>query len=201
MRLFIAVNFNDEVKSRILEIQQQLRSQAYKGSFSRPENFHLTLAFLGETPEEKLEILSQIIEEIQSPAFDIVFNRTGCFTHSRKELWWIGAEPEEDCASKMLCPCGARRGGPDSPGIPHLKAIHGQLIDRLEKEGFSVDKRPFNAHITLAREIKHTSPMVIDCPEITVRVDRISLMKSENFKGALTYTELFGRQLELRTEG
>ena len=182
MRLFVAVNFSDEVKSRILKIQEQLRAQASKGSFTRPENFHLTLAFLGETPDEKLGTLFGIMEEIQrnpqlppSP-FDIVFNRSGCFTHSSKELWWIGADS-------------------DSAGVPFLKAIHEQLLGRLEAAGFSVDKRPFNAHVTLGREIKHTGPIVLDCPAITVMAGRISLMKSEHLRGVLTYTELMGRNL------
>ena len=177
MRLFVAVNFNDETKSQLLLLQNKLRSQVLRGSFTRPENFHLTLAFLGETPEEKLQRLSRIIEEIQSPPFDIPFSRTGCFTHSRKELWWIGAD--------LNC-----------PGLPLLKAIHGRLINRLEKDGFTVDKRSFNPHITLGREIKHAGPVVLDCQSIGVRVSRISLMKSEHSMGVRTYTELFGRQLE-----
>ena len=178
MRLFVAVKFTDEVKSRIRSVQEQLRSQASRGSFSRPENFHLTLAFLGETPKEKLEALSQIMEEIQrfQPAsFDISFNHAGFFTHSRKGLWWLGADK-------------------NSPGLPLLESIHRQLIDRLDKEGFSVDKRPFNAHITLAREVKHTSPIILDCPAITIRVDHLSLMKSEHVRGVLTYTALAKRR-------
>jgi len=142
-----------------------------KGSFTRPENFHLTLAFLGETPEEKLPDLFRIIEGIRFGPFEITFNRTGCFIHSRKELWWIGADK-------------------NSPGLPLLEAIHQELFSRLEEKGFSFDKRPFNAHITLGREIKHTLPVVLDTPGITVTVDRISLMKSEHIRGILTYTNL-----------
>ena len=179
MRLFIAVNFSDEVKSRIQNIQERLRSQVLRGSFSRPENFHLTLAFLGETSEETLKVLSLILEEIQQlqPAsFDISFDHIGCFTHSRKELWWLGAD--KSCS-----------------GLPLLETVHRQLLDRLEEESFPVDKRPFSAHITLAREIKHTSPIVLDYPAITVSVDHISLMKSEHVRGVLTYTELIKRRL------
>ena len=182
MRLFVAINFSEDVRALILKVQDQLRAQATKGSFSRPENFHLTLAFLGETAEEKLESLFNIIKEIQgdqglSPSpFDIVFTRTGCFTHSRKELWWIGSDAENS-------------------GTLVLKAIQGRLVSRLEEEGFPVDKRPFNAHVTLAREVKHTGGIVLDCPAITIRVDRISLMKSEHVRGILTYTELMGRDL------
>jgi len=176
MRLFIAVNFSDELKGRILRIQEQLRSQSTRGSFTRPENLHLTLAFLGETPEEKVNVLSAIIDTINSPSFDITFNRTGCFTHSRKELWWIGAEQ-------------------GSPEVSSLKSIHDKLIRDLLDAGFHVDQRPFNVHITLAREVRHLDPIVLDCPEIILKVDRVSLVKSEHLRGVLTYTELMGRDL------
>ena len=176
MRLFVAVNFDDEVKKRFLEIQALLRAQSIRGNFTRAENLHLTLVFLGETPEEKLKDIFQIIDDINTPSFDVTFNRAGCFSHSRKELWWLGAAP-------------------DSPGLCGLKAIHGKLISALSDAGVSVDKRPYSAHITLGREIKHSEPVVLDCPEIVVKVNRVSLMKSEHIRGVLTYTELMGREL------
>jgi 2'-5' RNA ligase len=175
MRLFIAVNFDNEVKRQLLEIQAQLRSQCSGGNFTRPENFHLTLAFLGETPEEKLPSLLQIIENVQAlpeaTPFEISFIHTGCFTHSRKELWWIGADK-------------------DSPGLCRLKTIHSRLIKRLSEVGFSVDNRSFNPHITLGRELKHSRQIALNYNEIKIKVDRISLMKSEHIGGILTYTEL-----------
>jgi len=176
MRLFIAVNFREKVIGQILDIQEHLRSQSLRGSFTRPENFHLTLAFLGETPGEKVDDLCRIIKGIDSASFEIAFTRTGFFSHSRKELWWLGAEP-------------------NSPALPILAAIHRKLLEQLLAEGFSVDTRPFSAHITLGREIKHSGPVILDTPDIIVSVDRISLMKSENIRGRLTYTEIFGKDL------
>ena len=182
MRLFIAVLLNNEVKASLQALQEQIKAQSSKSSFTRPENLHMTLAFLGETPAEKLDKLHRIIGEIETPAFEITFNRTGCFTHSRKELWWIGIDLND-------------------PMLPQLKSLHGQLLARLEQESFPVDKRPFNAHITLGREIRHSQPIVVDCQEIKVMVDRISLMKSERYSapghtgGVLTYTEIFSKAL------
>ena len=178
MRLFIAVNFPDEVKKTILDVQEQLCLQTVRGSFTRPENLHLTLAFLGETPEEKLPCLFKIMEKIQPSPFEVIFNYTGYFSHSHKELWWIGADK-----------C--------SPGISMLDSIHAQLLTELPDAGFSVDKRPYNAHITLGREIKHSSPITLECPEIKVAVHNVSLMKSERIRGILTYTELF-KESELK---
>jgi 2'-5' RNA ligase len=171
MRLFIAVNLDNAVKKQLLEIQAQLRSQCTRGNFTRPENLHLTLAFLGETPEEKAAYLLQIMGDVQVPLLEVSFNHTGCFTHSHKELWWVGAD--ESC-----------------PDLYRLRVIHGDLIKRLSDTGFSVDKRPFSPHITLGREIKRLRQISLKCNEMKVKVDRISLMKSEHIGGVLTYTEL-----------
>jgi len=179
MRLFIAVNFDDVVKKQLLEIQKQLRSQCTRGNFTRPENLHLTLAFLGETPEWKVASLLKIIEDVQALSeaapeampFELSFTHTGCFTHSHKELWWVGADE-------------------NSSEFKRLKAIHDQLIKRLLELNFSVDSRSFNPHITLGREIKHLEKIILNCDAIKVKVDRLSLMKSERIGGVLTYTEL-----------
>ena len=171
MRLFIAVNFCEKIKNEILRVQENLRSRSLRGNFSRPENFHLTLAFLGETPEEKIPVIFDIINKVKMQPFKIYFNHTGCFTRSRKELWYIGAKP-------------------NCPGLPLLKAIHEQFLDSLLQAGCSVDERPFRAHITLGREIKCLQPAVLDKPDILVDIDRISLMRSENVRGKLIYTEI-----------
>ena len=175
MRLFIAVNFDNAVKKQLLEIQAQLRSQCTRGNFTRPENLHLTLAFLGETPQGKVASLLQIIKDVQvlpeAMPIELSFTQTGCFTHSHKELWWVGVDENRS-------------------GLNHLKAIHGQLIKRLLDSNFPVDNRSFNPHITLGREIKHSEKIILKCDEIKVKIERLSLMKSEHIGGVLTYTEL-----------
>ena len=177
MRLFVAVNFPLSIKKQILGIQEQLRLQSSKGSFSRPENLHLTLIFIGETPEEKLESIFRIMEDSRCISSDVLFKHTGCFTHSHKELWWIGADPS--CRGLIL-----------------LKKLRERLLNGFLEAGFSVDKRPFNAHISLGREIRHMEPIILDCPELWIPIDRICLMKSERINGILTYSELFSVNLD-----
>jgi len=171
MRLFIAVAMSEENKDGLFKIQEQLRNKCLRGNFTRRGNFHITMAFLGEVQEEKLGTLFCIMEKIKFSPFEITFDRAGFFTHSRKELWWIGPDP-------------------NSPALPLLEAIHLQLMNQLSDAGFNVDKRPFNTHITMAREIRRQQPIVLDCPEIIVMVDRLRLMKSDHLGGLLTYTEL-----------
>ena len=174
MRLFIAVNFTEEVKNKILEVQNRLRSIVQnsnnRGNFTRPENLHITLAFLGETPEVKLPELLEIINRIPTPALEITFNRTGYFRRYNSELWWIGASPDDN-------------------DLYVLALIQKKLLRDLQKAGFHVDAKPFKAHITIARDIKHNqNDIILDCPDIVIPVDRLSLMKSERIQGVLTYT-------------
>jgi 2'-5' RNA ligase len=179
MRLFVAVNFDDAVKSRLLRIQDRIRSQAVQGNFSRPENLHLTIVFIGETPADKVPLVSSIVKKAGLPPqrpFSLDFSRTGCFKHGNKELWWIGADK-------------------DDPGLQSLTALRQRAADSFLEAGLAFDSRPFNAHITLGREIKHKLPIALNDERIPVPISRLSLMKSERIGGLLTYTEIFGIDL------
>jgi 2'-5' RNA ligase len=171
MRLFIAVNFSDDIKNHILSIQNMIKEKSLKGNFSRPENLHLTMAFLGETPSKQVPLVCSVMEKAsaQCGPFSLDFVRMGFFKHSNKELWWIGA---------------------DHDGSENVFKLRRLLEEGLHEAGVNFDERPFNAHITLGREIKHSLP--IETPEvnISVPVDRISLMKSEHINGSLLYTEI-----------
>ena len=179
MRLFIAVNCDDETKEQLLSVQKKIKSQSIKGNFSLRENIHLTLVFLGETPENQVPAICSAISEALSPPaapFTLAFSQTGCFTHSNKELWWIGTERAD-------------------PSLGTLKNIRRRITGGLSAAGVAFDDRAFNPHITLGREIKHNAPIVIGKQEIIFPVNRISLMKSERSGGVLVYTELFGQDL------
>jgi 2'-5' RNA ligase len=176
MRLFIAINFDDGVKGRILFIRDRIREQSAKGNFSRPENLHLTLAFIGETPEARVPAICSVLEDLRHAPFELGFSRSGFFRRGGKELWWIGADQE-------------------SAGHAALLELREALCAGLLEKGLAFDSRPFNAHITLGREIKHAKPIDAPAPEITVPVRRVSLMKSEHIGGVLTYTEIGARDL------
>jgi 2'-5' RNA ligase len=184
MRLFIAVNLDESAKRALLNLQETLRAQVKKGSFTRPENFHITLAFLGETPADRVPMVQAAIAGVAHPdgkaahsSFTVSFNKTGCFSHSGKELWWLGAADSE-----------------------RLRALQDDVCAALDRAGLDFDRRAFNAHITLAREIKHSSPIELPPVSAAVPVNRISLMESRHIDGILTYTELFGYDLRTVNE-
>ena len=192
MRLFIAVNFDEELTGRILEIQERLRAAAVRGNFSRRDNLHLTLVFLGETGAGLIPAIRDIIASLPSSgAFTLNFIRAACFRHSGKELWYIGADP-------------------DNRGMERLLELRAKLVEGLEGlavppaassrfpaggGGLSFDSRPFNAHITLGRELRLNREFAPFPVRIEAPIRRISLMQSEHRDGHLVYTELFGRDL------
>jgi len=178
-RLFISVNCDGEVKERLLSVQETIRAQSLKGNYSLPENLHLTLVFIGETPEEKIPLITSVIEKaLKTPVapFSLVFTTAGCFKHDNKELWWIGADRND-------------------PSLDILIEIRRRIADGLLSEGVIIDNRPFNPHVTLGREIRHDAPVTVPKQEIIYPVNRISLMKSERVNGVLAYTELYGIEL------
>ncbi|MCL2215236.1 MAG: RNA 2',3'-cyclic phosphodiesterase [Treponema sp.] len=180
MRLFIAINCNEETRNLLLSVQEKIKAQSTKGSFSRPENLHLTLTFLGETPATHISRITSIMEEALQPPvapFTLTFSQTGCFRHSGKELWWVGVDPVD-------------------PSLNTLKELKQRLANGLSARNIAFDKKPFKPHVTLGREIKHDAPIVIPKQEIFFPVNRISLMQSERLNGVLVYTEIVGRDLK-----
>lgn len=168
MRLFIAVNFDQETKDNLLSIQKKLRASAKSGNFSRPENLHLTLLFLGEV--ENPAVFRNLIDRCFTKTFDLQFSRTGNFNG---DLYWVGVKssPVMSKLYEELCE-GAIRGG-------LLLKEHGH----------------FSPHITLARQIELTSAPNLSFTPFSMHVSRVSLMKSERLNGKLTYTEIYGKSI------
>ena len=78
MRLFIAVDFKEETVEELLAVQERLRGIA-QGTFTRPCNLHLTLAFLGEQPPARLSAARRAVEQLALPPLELRFDRTGSF--------------------------------------------------------------------------------------------------------------------------
>jgi 2'-5' RNA ligase len=176
MRLFVAINFDDQAKQQIRAVQRRVSENAVKGNFSREENLHLTLVFLGETSADLVPAITTLMAESKTAPFKMVFSRLGCFTHSRKDLWWIGID-ENDV------------------GTASLEQLRRELTGGLRGRGIPFDDRAFNAHITLGREIRLSRPVDRHLEALVIPVTRISLMKSERPGGRLIYTEVFGWEL------
>lgn len=166
MRLFIAVRFSEEIHDLLLESIASLKAQSLSGSFTSPQNLHLTLAFIGET--NRISAIHRAMDEPPAAPFPLTVRSCGRFGN----LWWAGVE--------------------DSLVLSRLAA---QLQNSLRHVGFSIESRPFKPHITLGRQIVPRNSISLTVPPASMMVEKISLMKSERLGGRLTYTPVYERSL------
>lgn len=162
MRLFIAVRFPEEIRNEILGIMKDLRAQGLKGNFSREENLHLTLAFLGETKAPRP--VSEAMKAVSFKPFYLELKESGTF----RDLYWVGLKENKELSE-------------------YTKALRQELSGR----GIWYDSKPFKPHITIVRKGESEQKVKIRVPEAGFWADKVSLMRSERINGKLTYTEIF----------
>ena len=167
MRLFVAVNFNETVKKQIVQVQDMLREHSVKGNFTLQENIHLTLVFLGELPENKIDSIKKIISGVEFEPFQITFSHTGSFERDDGRLFWLGIEQCDE-----------------------LLNIQKKLVALLLESKFKIENRKFVPHLTLSRKTITKSTFNKQNLDIKSAVEKISLMKSERINNKLTYTEI-----------
>lgn len=135
MRLFVAVAVSEEVKKKLWETQKEFqRSSPFfnKIKWVKPENFHLTLKFLGEVSEENLnELKNALIESVKDEKkFEMEIQGLGAFPSTAKpRVLWAGMKQ----------------------GAEELKKIAEQVEKNSVQAGFEKRDAPFSPHLTLAR--------------------------------------------------
>jgi len=169
MRLFIAINFNDEIRDALCDAASELMAAAKRGRTPRRENLHLTLVFIGETTcvDDILDVMEEAAEEAFTEPLRIVLSEAGVFKGRGGNLHWIGVE-----------------------NTPELKRLVKVLTGGLRSEGFEIEKRRFTPHITIGREIVLASEASIMVSAASMIADHISLMRSDRIDGRLVYTEI-----------
>jgi 2'-5' RNA ligase len=137
MRLFFAVVVPEEVVARVAEAQERLRALAGDDGirWTRPEQFHYTLKFLGEQPSPRahraVESALALREGIpRLDTFELALGGLGAFpTAERPSVLWAGA----------------------TAGAEALTGLAARLDALLVRQGFSRENRLLKAHLTLAR--------------------------------------------------
>ena len=78
MRLFIAVELEKDVITALCSLHDELKGRADKMRFVPSQNLHLTLFFLGNTPENKLEAISRALQSVgeNNSLFKLEFNNS-----------------------------------------------------------------------------------------------------------------------------
>jgi 2'-5' RNA ligase len=169
MRLFVAVNFSDETRTKLVALCNELRGTSTRGRFTLPENLHLTLAFLGECDAKKVVAIKTCMDDVKFEPFDLMIDCIGRFKRNGGDIWWAGVRENK----KLL-------------------ELHQKLTAGLNASGFVCEERKYSPHITLGREIvTKAQPRQIE--PFGETVSKIDLMKSERIAGKLTYTSIYRR--------
>ena len=171
MRLIIAILFSGETKERIASIRDSLHEEALRATYTKKENLHLTLEFLGELPASSLGRIRECIDSVECGPFRLTFRQLGRFRRPDGDTWYLAVD-----------------------GGKELKRLQADLHKALLEAGFKLEKRPYTAHVTLARRVM--APVSGQPFEaFSEMAGGVSLMLSERIDGQMVYTELYRRSL------
>ncbi len=164
MRLFIAIQFDETILNTLTDFQEELKRLGVTGNYTKQENLHLTLAFIGDygNPEEILDAM----EQVTFRPVEIRLDGVGSFG----DLFWAGLSENQEL-------------------FGYVK----RLRRALSEQGIPFDRKRFSPHITLIRKCSYkgsTKIPVTNPPKETMRALRGSLMRSDRGKNGMIYTEI-----------
>lgn len=178
MRTFIAVELPENIKKRIEEVQNPLKKTDSFVSWVKPGNVHVTLKFLGEVTENRLEeIYSGTVKALSGArSFNLRLKNLGCFPNlTRPRVVWVGVDKGEEKLSEM----------------------QKRIEEELYKVGFPKEERKFSAHLTIGRvkSPKNIEKLVeliekTDFETEEVKVKEVMVMKSQLHPLGAIYTPM-----------
>ncbi len=171
MRLFIAIEFPEPVKAELEQSAAILKENCDSGNFSRRENYHLTLAFLGEIAPARVNAIEDAMRVCAAPPIPIRIGAFGTFSRDG-DLIFRRVEASKD-----------------------LFALQKDLADALRARGFSPEDRAFKPHLTMAREVRRDATIPLSAlsaqvPPLSLEATAMSLMRSDRVAGKLVYTRV-----------
>ena len=161
MRLFIAIQLSEEMKTSVIGTMHALKKAGVKGSYVPAQNLHLTLAFIGETQD--VQGVKDALKTAEFKPFRLTLADMGNFG----DVLWIGLKGNQGLSSAARC-----------------------VRDALDAAGIEYDRKKFTPHITIIRKVSGKLPQIA-APKGDMMVKKISLMKSEQKDGKRIYTEVF----------
>lgn len=159
-RLFVAIDFPPEVKAQVETVCHDLRDV----SWVKPEQMHLTLRFIGDVDTARFKQVKDALQAVRFEPFALTLKGVGHFPHQgMPRVLWVGV---------------------DASGA--LKRLARDVERAIVGVGFEPERRPFSAHVTLARlkyplaagELKRFYERHQRFVADTIRVETFSLFSS-----------------------
>ena len=148
VRAFIAVRVGVLLRDAVAALLDTLKPRMPDGvvRWVQPDDFHLTLKFLGNVPETQVPAVLETVRAVASE-------------HWRAEVPVVGAGMFPPRGNPHALWLGLQNGD----ALRCVAALHAQMEARVSPLGFPAEKRPFKAHLTLgrvAKELKHGDPVM-----------------------------------------
>lgn len=191
-RAFIALLLTEDARAAVAAEVERLRPLGRAVAWVPPANLHLTLYFLGNQDEARLEDALGAVEEVAaaSTPFEVGLHGLGAFPGlERPRIFWVGV----------------------AEGALAARALQARLVAGLVARGFAPESRPWHPHLTIGRVaderrwrrddpaalrqavVRAGSTAVAHLP-----ISALSLMKSDLRPTGARYTELASRPLGWR---
>jgi 2'-5' RNA ligase len=137
VRLFVAISLSAELRASFSGLLQELRPLAPLAKFVPTENLHLTLKFLGEVPQAKLDDVRSVLSTIRCERpIALEFRALAFFPNERRpKVLWVDVE-----------------------STASLKSLAADIDRAMHTLGFPLETRAFTPHLTLARFYKPGVP-------------------------------------------
>jgi RNA 2',3'-cyclic 3'-phosphodiesterase len=131
MRLFLAIEFEQELRRALHEATAPLRALVPDAGWVAEDRLHLTLKFLGEQPETLVEPLTAAMQEIAGRHWPVPMRLggVGAFPNLRwPRVVWVGIAP-----------------------TPKLELLQNDVEEGCSALGVAVEGKPFRPHLTIGR--------------------------------------------------
>jgi len=144
VRCFVAVELPPSIRQEIGLLHSRIATEGLR--LVRPDLVHITLKFLGDVPQGRVDAVEQALGAVKAAPFPVRIKGIGAFPGRSVRVLWLGLEGD-------------------------FQGLHRGIEKALEPLGFSPEERGFSPHVTLGRV---GSPNVETSRQIQSRMSELS---------------------------
>lgn len=124
MRAFLGIDFDNDSFKKINNLMLNLSKSGVKGNFTKKDNLHLTLLFLGELNKDEVSIVEEIMNNVNFNSFEIEIKSLTTL----KDMLVLEVYSEE------------------------LMLLQKDIVEKMSKTKINFDNKKYYPHITLVRK-------------------------------------------------